>query len=452
MKNQSKIRLIALATAVCASLTACGGAEQTEVQTTMYYTMPNIPNTTTVVSDIYAAPVETVTWGDDEFAETSAETEAVPETIIVSQFDRAGDFNEGYAIIEYGGASYVIDTAGNIITELPERSKDRIVYDGGLIYLTNDNVVDVNGKVIADKEAMEYDEVTGIWYGYVVLQKKVETLERTGYDYCILNTDGSVHLNWAANPHYSVRDEDVSSGTKELKGNFIQVTSWSHRNRRVVYNLETGEYHSTVGKYYNDYLFDEIVTFYDYGYAMIKWHDDTENVDMYDYNGNLIESINVYDPSFARDVLEEHYDTTWVYKFKDNRSNIIVDAYTRKIITFPFNVDNVKEAELYDCNRDETLYFLRLVNNEGSLFYAVADENGNYVVEPSTTRVNTCNEGIYTTENQIYKTDGTLIYTSEIDNVEINAFSDGYCYVDAYRYDFFVDINGSKLEVEFKTE
>ncbi|MBQ8176687.1 MAG: hypothetical protein IJ035_06600 [Oscillospiraceae bacterium] len=455
MKNQSKFRFIALATAVCASLTACGGTEQTEVLTETYTMAENNQNTT-VVSDIYAAPVETVTWGDEETIDTTAATEAVVETVMVSNFDKAGNFNEGHAIIEYSGSSYVIDTAGNIVTELPEKSRDCMIYDGGLIILESKNIVNINGEIVADKEVMGYDDIKGIWYGYIMLRKEVETLERTGYDYCILNTDGSVHVDWAPNPYFPIDELSGRTSDDEVGNGYVMFTG-HRRDYCAVYNLETGDCHFAVERNpkYSEItpvsVFEDgkYVTYYNYGYALFNLRD---CIEIYDYEDKLIETISYAE--FQRDPLDDTFNTTWFYNnyINDKRGNSLYDAYTRKKVTFPFNVDNVKNAELYDCNRGETLYFLELTNNEGSRFYAVADENGNYIVEPSTTRVNTCNEGIYTTENQIYKTDGTLIYTSEIDNVEINAFSDGYCYVDAYRYDFFVDINGNKLEVEFKTE
>lgn len=455
MKNQSKFRFIALATAVCASLTACRGAEQTEVSTETYTMVENNQNTT-VVSDIYAAPVETVTWGDEEGAET-------PSVIKVSEFEDAGDFNEGHAIVRYNGMYYVIDTEGNIVLEFAEAPKDYIIYDGGLIILCNNNVMNLKGEIVADTAVHGHDMVRGIWHGYIVLRKKVETLERTGFDYCILNSDGSVHVEWAENPYYkfdeqSRKYDSSDADIYEINDSYIRImyddlASYGYYQTGI-YNLKTGEYHATAkhdptGRYnfiniYENKDFDAIA-YYDYGYAAIN--DVEKTVEIYDHNNKLLEEINIgYIDFYDYNLSDVDSHTVWIYDTDRNKQNIIYDAYLRKQIIFEYDPENINYSGIYDCNREENLYYLELRNQQGSTFYAVADENGKYVVEPTTDKIKTCSNGVYTAGNEMYKNDGTLIYEGGV----FGQYTDGYCLLKSEKC--FVDINGNKLEVEIKTE
>ncbi len=449
MKNQSKIRLVALAMAVCASLTACGGAEQTEVLTETYTMVENNQNTT-VVSDIYAAPVETVTWGDEEGAET-------PPVIKVNEFEDAGDFNEGHAIVRYNGMYYVIDTEGNIVLEFTETPKDYMIYDGGLIIIGN-NVMNLKGEIVADKEALGYDEIRGIWHGYIVLRKKVETLERTGFDYCILNSDGSVHVEWAENPYYPFDGKNPKDWTNveitQLQNNYIKIEGkrYGYEDNKAIYNLKTGEYNGSfswnAGKEGWEYDINNHlgVDYYDYGYVVTdKANGKTAlNIQIFDYTDNLIEKFTVDFPNYDPLLYAFENDIIWSVQGYDV-VNSFYDFMKMKNINLPYNTDNLQKVELYRCGNENSLYLLKIQNKEFSEFYAVADENGNYIVEPIKEEISNCNEGVYTTSSKMCKTDGTVI----AEGGEFGQFTDGYCCMNENSY---IDINGNKLEVEFKNE
>ena len=438
MKNQSKIRLIALVMAVCASLTACGNAADDNMDI-VQYTEGKQQEQTTKYDSIYDSM--------DDVQQTGTASDA--SYVKISEFEKASNFNEGHAIVTYGGKHYIIDTTGNIVLEFTDAPKEYTIYNGGFIILENENVMNIKGEIVADTAVHGHDMVRGIWHSYIVLRKEVDTIERTGYDYCILNSDGSVHVDWAPNPYYKY-DESAdfnNAAVLETDNDYIKVKQdTTFRPVYGIYNLENGKYYDNSSNVYRD------MGYYDYGYVVYE----QGNVCIYDYNDNLIETFNTLlgtDTPFSS--LDD--DIIWLYEDKEKglllggNSNVraktttFYDARLRKYVTFPFSADNVEKLTMLKQNRQENLYIGKVLTKDASAFCFVVDENSNYVVEAIKDEILTCSNGVYTTENGMYKTDGTLIFEGN----SFGQFTDGYCCMNENSY---IDINGNKLEVEFKTE
>lgn len=452
MKNQSKIRLVALAMAVCASLTACGNTADDDMAI-VQYTEGKQQEQTTRYNSIYDSM-------DDypQNEEQQVVTEAVAETVMVSKFTKASDFNEGYAIVTYGGKYYIIDTTGNIVLEFTDTPKEYTIYNGGFIILENENVMNLKGEIVADTAVHGHDMVRGIWHEYIVLRKKVETLERTGFDYCILNSDGSVHVEWAKNPYYPFDGKNPKDWTNveitQLQNNYIKIEGkrYGYEDNKAIYNLKTGEYNGSfswnAGKEGWEYDINNHlgVDYYDYGYVVTdKANGKTAlNIQIFDYTDNLIEKFTVDFPNYDPLLYAFENDIIWSVQGYDV-VNSFYDFMKMKNINLPYNTDNLQKVELYRCGNENSLYLLKIQNKEFSEFYAVADENGNYIVEPIKEEISNCNEGVYTTSSKMCKTDGTVI----AEGGEFGQFTDGYCCMNENSY---IDINGNKLEVEFKNE
>ncbi|MBQ3162548.1 MAG: hypothetical protein IJC04_10540 [Oscillospiraceae bacterium] len=457
MKNQSKIRFIALVMAVCASLTACGNTADDDMAI-VQYTEGKQQEQTTKYDSIYDSM-------DDypQNEEQQAVTEAVAETVMVSKFTKASDFNEGYALIWYNDAYYVIDTAGNIVSEFTEKPATHKIYDGGLIILDDESVINLQGEILASKETHNYDTLLGTWHGYIVLTRTAATLEKTCMEVCILNNDGTVKLDWTPQENEGETFLYITPKTN----NCIKI-NYTRGYCKGIYNLETGEYHYThewnekekkwvlkseMAKYDTD---AENIEYFDYGYVIIKregQYDHTDiNASIYDFNGKLLDKYTGISTGMRYLAGDAFYDGDIVWaSYLSGYSNSFYDLRLKKVVTLPFDMEYISDVDMERCGQDEQYYNLELTNKEGSIFHAIADENGNYLVEPtllqgSSDRILTYNDGVYTTNyKKMCKADGTIIYEGET----YGQFIDGYCCMNENSY---IDINGNKLEVEFKTE
>ncbi len=430
MKNQSKIRFIALVMAVCASLTACGNAADDNMDI-VQYTEGKQQEQTTKYDSIYDS------MDDVQQTETASDASYVK----ISEFEKASNFNEGHAIVTYGGKYYIIDTTGNIVLEFTDAPKEYTIYNGGFIILENENVMNIKGEIVADTAVHGHDMVRGIWHEYIVLRKKVDTLERTGFDYCILNSDGSVHVDWAPNPYHQFDGNENYELAEilELNNNYIKIHEGNLYPKIGVYNLETSEYHDSLN--IHDYVSYVDKALYEYGYVISTNSNGEPSAITYDYTNNIIDVFSPIKSLFMDDI----DDNVIFFGNNDTYENYFYDVWLGKNVNLPFNVDNINKMLVCDYNKEEALYIIVIQNKENSVFYTVIDENGNYVVEAIKDEILTCNDGVYTAENGMYKTDGTLIFEGN----SFGQFTDGYCCMNENSY---IDINGNKLEVEFKTE
>ncbi len=449
MEKRNTAKIAALMLAVCTVFSGCENSDTTDIPPQYYTVKPTTVETTTVKPDPFSPPAGDAPSYEEAMAtsETEVETEPVPEFVKVSEFDNAGDFNEGHAVVQYDGVFYVIDIEGNIIssfTKLFDNSATSMkILDGDLIWLTDETVININGDIVLDREKMDFDELIGVYQGHIIVAKKVSTLERTGYDYRILDNNGNILLDWSENKPSPHNDAPSFYGITEIGENSI-VYTYTGREKEY-YNFATGESHYTVtynkqlGK--NEYHIDAEASYTDYGYAYYDHYD--ELLKIFDLKDNLLETVE-HSTGHAPC---SYYNTIWINE-PGSASHKIYDIDERKYITFPYDTSNINYYEIYNVNRKENSYFVSLTTKDGGKFSTVIDINGNYLVEPIPYEIKNCNEGVYSTNNGLYKLDGTIIHEGAN---KYGEFNEGYTHMyDDNGNAYLIDINGNFLEVEFE--
>lgn len=155
------------------------------------------------------------------------------EIVIAAQFDEAGDFEKGYALVKKDGKSFYINTEGKVFTDTPQE----LIPDFSIKHADNKYfIADKAGKRVVD---LNYDSVDDFYEGRaaVVKNKKMGYIDTSGKEIipCIYEefiehsprfSEGLAPVQLKTNAKGD--DRDYKQGFIDKEGNIVVPVEYDH--------------------------------------------------------------------------------------------------------------------------------------------------------------------------------------------------------------------------------
>ena len=452
MKNSQKCKRMYFILLLTLIFVACNAENQDDSQHEVDETQPDL----FVMEEIQEDDYDYVDYDDYEELE---QTEISNHNIIAAR-----NFSDGLAWVNLRLENDVenwaaIDTEGNIqffIDNAPGSS-----FFNGVAMLTYNSIIDRYGNIVISNEDSRFDQITGFDSGYIWVEKRTDTLERSVTEYGILDSSGE----WV---HELAEDERLRFLNREggvIFGDFL-VT------RDISDDVQLLDLHSL------DFILQISANYRDLFW--LEYNDDSETLLIF-HPRDLLSDVSEQRVIFVtKDGFYEEFTSPYIGgvgsdSFHDPivRNHVIEGGSKITLGSNSFETDLSDDVifSFYDFIRDETLeiphtiinsprfegeYCFIVMPNEGGVYFAtVIDRNGNHLFDafrvsysedkPRFARDTRLSEGLVWLQDEqgdhiSINTQGEIVISVQADSV--NEFQDGLAMIEVGEFYHFIDAQG----------